>query len=186
MKTLLELVDDINAEQRNSDDCRLKAAINMATVHKRISNGDSEANGMKWEDFATTHFDWSWSEIKKLVKIGLSDDPEKAMADHREKTRKAVAKHRKSEQQKSAYVSAPGEAEADGGGDSPKQIGEKGGPEPGTVELIIYAYEAADDEAHNLFHDWLHDKFGYEVVSRDLPVTREAMPRLAAQAIPAT
>ena len=72
---LLELVDDINVEIEKLDDQRLNIAIKMAQAHDLVVKEDSEAKGMGWREFATKHFDLSWSEVKKLVKIGLSEDP---------------------------------------------------------------------------------------------------------------
>ena len=182
MKSLLELVQDIKADLKQSNDLRLQAAINLAKAHDLVDKKDPAAEGMTWEEFATEHFGLSWSEIKKLVSIGLSDDPEKAMEDCRDKTRKSVAKSRENKLKKKLLRRSPCKAETNEGEDSPKSNGEKGDPEPGTVDLIIHAYEAADDEAHNLFHEWLLDKYGYEVVPRDPPVTGEAMRRSPVQA----
>lgn len=185
MKNLLELVDQIKADLVQSYDLRLQAAKNMVKARELVDNKDPEGKGMKWKEFATEHFDLSWSEVKKLVKIGSSKDPEKAMADHREKTRKSVAESRKSKQQESAYVGAPEKAEANGGGGSPKSNGESGGPEPTTVANLIQAYEAASNDARERFLQWLHDEFGYKVVPPDPPIIQEEEHRAAGPAMPA-
>ncbi len=178
MKSLLELVVEITAEIEQSNDLRLEAAKKLATVHKRISDGDPEAEGLSWTQFATKHFNRSRSEVNRLLKVGLADDPAAELAALRKTTSLSADKSRKSKQKNVPCVGASKKAEANGGGDSSKMNGEKDDPELGTADLIIHAYEAADDAAHNLFHDWLLDKYGYEVVHRD--VTREAMRRLPA------
>ena len=96
MAKLLELVDEIKAEIDRSYDHRLQTAINLAKAHDLVRKKDPEAKGMTWKAFATKHFDLSWSEVKKLVKIGSSENPKEDMADQREKDRISRTKSRES------------------------------------------------------------------------------------------
>ena len=180
--SLMKLVTEINAQIESSYDRRVELAINLAKARDLVRKKDAEAKGIKWKAFATKHFDLSWSEVKKRVRIGSSDDPRKAMTDQREKDRISAAKTREYKKKNGSPVGAQPGAGAAWGGDNRKSNGENGGLEPGTVEQqrdrIIHAYEAADDEAHNLFHDWLHDKCGYEVVPRHPSAELEKEQRL--------
>ena len=189
-KSDLELVEEIKSELKQSNDCRLNAAIKMAEAHDLVSNDDPEADGMGWEKFATNHFDLSRSEIKKLVKIGKSEDPKAALAAERKKTRQSVAKSRKSISKKNSYVGATAGPGAAWGSDRAKPIDEMGGPEPGTPEQqrdrVIRMYEAVSDEAKNLFDQWWAEKDENDALPRDLPVKREAMKLLPAPAQQAT
>lgn len=86
------LVNEIREHMEASLDQRLQAAIKLVELRQRI-----EVNGENW---------WTWfkanehrfvhgrRECQRLLKVGNSPDPAEAMEAEREKTRKAVAKHR--------------------------------------------------------------------------------------------
>ena len=165
MTNLLVLVEEIKAELQSSDDYRLKAAKKMAEARELVDKVP-KAKRLKWKAFAMHHFDLSWSEVKKLVAIGSSEDPKAAMADHREKTRISAAKSRKSKQKNGSDVGAPEKAGANGDEDGPEPDGEKDPPELGTIEQqrdrIIHSYKAESDDARKSFRKWLDDEDGYE------------------------
>jgi hypothetical protein len=74
----------------DADDHRLAAALETARAAQVC-----EAAGIKFKDWAADHLTGqSWEKVRKLLYIGKSDEPAKALADLRDGTKKAQAKHR--------------------------------------------------------------------------------------------
>ena len=103
---------------------RLQAGLLLLQLRERIEAGE-EGNVTWWEWFETQDLGRSRKDCERLMRIAGAEWPEKAMADEREKTRLAVAKHREKKAAELTVGSKP-----NGIGDAPLEVADSKPPNP--------------------------------------------------------
>jgi hypothetical protein len=77
---------------------RVRCGFELIAARKTV-----EAEGLGWEAWCADNIHCSYRDIKRMMAMARSDDPEAAHEKERAKTRKAVAEHRA----RGTYVSPP-------------------------------------------------------------------------------
>ena len=87
--SLPDLAHKINVCVGKADDYRVTAACHLAEA-KRLCKEE----GKVFKEWVVKNIEFSYTEAVRLATAGGSDDPEKAIADMRQKTKAKVQKHR--------------------------------------------------------------------------------------------
>jgi hypothetical protein len=100
IEPLDQLIRRANVDMKQADDLQLKAGRTLQELKDRITERASlegQEWGWNWRGFVQAKLDKSYSHVQRLISFVNSADPEKAVADYRQKDA-AKAKERRQSQ----------------------------------------------------------------------------------------